>query len=232
VSRVAGLNQTLSGVAGTFVPPLGALAVTSEKRSKAMNRRRLHQQMVCLGLVALLLIGCSGAQATRPDSKRALFVVYERFEESEYGIPRAILEDRQVVVTVASVRSGAVTGHKGTEVQPDVLLDAVRGGTYDAIVFVGGYEYERDDPEAQRIVQEALAEGKVVAAICVAPITLARAGVVEGKRVTASTGAGELKQAGAIFTGASVERDGLIITANGPAAARQFGEAIAAALGE
>jgi protease I len=93
----------------------------------------------------------------------------------------------------------------------------VRGGNYDAIVFVGGYEYERDDPEAQRIAQEALAEGRVVAAICVAPITLARAGVVEGKRVTASTGVGELKQAGAIFTGASVERDGLIITANGPA---------------
>jgi protease I len=50
--------------------------------------------------------------------------------------------------------------------------------------------------------------------------------------VTASTGVDVLKEAGAIFTGAPVERDGLIITANGPAAARQFGEAIAAALVE
>jgi len=124
------------------------------------------------------------------------------------------------------------TGHKGTEVQPDVLLGDVCGGDYDAIVFVGGYEYEKDDPEAQRSAQEALAEGRLVAAICVAPITLARAGVVEGKRVTASTGVDVLKKAGAVFTGASVERDGLIITANGPAAARQFGEAIAAVLVE
>ena len=51
------------------------LAVTGEKRSKAMNRQRLYQQMVCPGLVALLLIGCSGAQVTRPDSKQALFVI-------------------------------------------------------------------------------------------------------------------------------------------------------------
>ena len=42
----------------------------------------------------------------------------------------------------------------------------------------------------------------------------------------------ELEKAGAIFTGASVERDGLIITANSPGGSRRFGEAIAAALGE
>ena len=56
--------------------------------------------------------------------------------------------------------------------------------------------------------------------------------MVEGKRVTASTGSYQLEKAGAIFTGASVERDGLVITANGPDASRQFGEAITAALEE
>ena len=113
---------------------------------------------------------------TRLDGKRALFVIYERFEENEYGIPRTILEDLGVVVTVGSLSSDVVKGHKGTEVQPDVLLGDVRGGDYDAIVFVGGYRYKVDDPEAQRIAQEAVAEGKVVAAICIAPITLAKAG--------------------------------------------------------
>jgi hypothetical protein len=29
----------------------------------------------------------------RLDGKRALFVVQQRFEDNEYGIPRAILED-------------------------------------------------------------------------------------------------------------------------------------------
>ena len=170
---------------------------------------------------------------TRLDGKRALFVIYERFEDNEYGIPRAILEDLGVVVTVASLSSDVVTGFNRTEVQPDVLLGDVRAGDYDAIVFVGGLQYKRDDPEAQRIAQEAIAEGKVVAATCIAPITLAKGGVVEGKRVTAARDVElKLEKAGAVFTGASVERDGLIITAKGPLAARQFGEAIAAALGE
>ena len=118
------------------------------------------------------------------------------------------------------------------EVQPDVVLSDVDAADYDAIVFVGGYEYNRDDPEAQRIAQQAAAEGRLLAAICIAPITLAKAGVVEGKRVTGSFGAYEMEAAGAIFVGGAVQRDGLIITANGPRASRPFGQAIAAALDE
>lgn len=221
-----------------------------------MNRQQLLQQMACLGLVALLLVGCGGVQVeptatvtpvpptptpipptptpmTRLDGKRALFVIYDGFEDNEYGIPRAILEDLGAIVTVASLSSDVVTGVNRTEVQPDVLLGDVRGGDYDAIVFVGGLRYKRDDPEAQGIAQEAIAEGKVVAAICIAPITLAKAGVLEGKRVTAARSIElKLEKVGAIFTGVSVERDGLIITAKGPLDAHQFGEAIAAALGE
>ncbi|MHC4365802.1 MAG: DJ-1/PfpI family protein, partial [Planctomycetota bacterium] len=42
----------------------------------------------------------------------------------------------------------------------------------------------------------------------------------------------KLKRSGAQYTGADVERDGLIITANGPKAAAQFGKAIVDALTE
>jgi len=161
-----------------------------------------------------------------------LFVIYKQFQESEYGEPRTILEDKGVIVTVASSSLDVVTGHLGTRVEPDIVLSDVHAADYDAIVFVGGYGYDRKDPEACRVAQEAAAEGKVLAAICVAPITLAKAGVLKGKRATASVPASTLKAEGAIYTGALVERDGLIITANGPMAARRFGEAIAAALEE
>ena len=213
-----------------------------------MNRQRL-QQMVSLGIMALLLLGCSGAPVeptatpTRtlptptamagPGARRALLIIYARFQETEYSTPRAILEDQGVAVTVASPSTDVVKGHKGAEVQPDVALGDVRGSDYDAIVFVGGPGYEVNDPEGQRIAREAVAGGKVVAAICIAPITLAKAGLVEGKRVTASTQWNVLEKAGAtVVTGTSVVRDGLIITANGPGGAREFGEAIAAALRE
>ena len=147
-------------------------------------------------------------------------------------MPRAILEGLGVVVTVGSVTTDAVKGHRGAEVQPDVLLCDARGGDYDAIIFVGGSGYDVDDPEAQRIAQEAVAEEKVVAAICIAPITLARADVVEGKRMTVAMHPHELEEAGAIYTGAGFEHDGLIITANSPGGARRVGEAVASALAE
>jgi hypothetical protein len=80
---------------------------------------------------------------------------------------------------------------------------------------------------------EALAAGNVVAAICFAPITLARADVIRGKRVTAGyLNPKFLREAGGIYTDAPVERDGLIITANGPDASRAFGVEIALALAE
>ena len=50
--------------------------------------------------------------------------------------------------------------------------------------------------------------------------------------MTASTGFSDLREAGAIVSISSVERDGLVITANGPVASQKFGEAIAAALEE
>lgn len=169
---------------------------------------------------------------TLPAAKRALFIIYAQFEETEYGEPRTILEDAGVTVTVASRSLGAVTGHLGTQVKPDIKLSEVHGADYDAIVLVGGYGYVMDDLEAYRIVQEAAAEGKVLAAICVAPITLAKTGLLKGKRATSSINSW-IQSEGAIpvYT-SNVVRDGLIITANGPDAAKNFGETIVTALQE
>jgi len=58
---------------------------------------------------------------------------------------------------------------------------------------------------------------EVLGAICIAPVTLAKAGVLEGKRATVWKSEGEtLKEHGADYTGASMEADGKIITADGP----------------
>jgi protease I len=152
----------------------------------------------------------------RLDGQRALFVVPDRFSEVEYDIPRRLLEELGVVVTVASWTADAVTGSRGDAVQPEVLLGDVNAGDYDAIVFIGGSGVQTGDPDTQRIVQEAVAESKVVAAICAAQGILTRAGLLENERP------------GGVY----VVRDGDIIAASGPIKAREFGETIAAALGE
>jgi protease I len=199
-----------------------------------------------LTLVVLLLAGCGGTQAeptatpipTPPLSlanKQVLMVIQERFNESEYGKPRAMLEKRGAVITVAAPSSDLVKSYTGGKrVRPDVLLSDVRAADYDAIVFVGGMPYDPDDPEMHRVAQEAAATGKLLAGICNGVITLAKAGVLEGKRATSLSyhPASELEKAGAILADAPVERDGLIITGNGPEASTQFAEAIVAALEE
>lgn len=68
-------------------------------------------------------------------------------------------------------------------------------------------------------------------AICIAPVTLANAGILEGKRTTAFPSVeSDLKARGANYTGNPVERDGKIITGSGPEAATEFGKTIVAAL--
>jgi len=166
---------------------------------------------------------------------QVLFVIApQNFRDEEYTEPHAVLEAAGYTVVVASSSLEMATGMLGVEVQPDLLLLDVQVGDYDAVVLIGGMGAATywDNPEAHRIAQEAVAAGKVVAAICIAPVILARAGVLEGKQTTVFHGnCGELEAGGAICdSDVPVQRDGLIITGNGPAAATAFGEAILDAL--
>ena len=120
------------------------------------------------------------------------------------------------MVVVASWTSDPVLGSRGIVIQPQLVLDDAYAGDCDAVIFVGGTGVKVTAPETQRIVGEAVAEGKVIAAICAAQGILRSAGVVQNKGAPAPY----------------VNRNGLIITASGPIKSREFGETIAAALGE
>ena len=203
-------------------------------------------QMVGLILFVLVLTGCSTVAAeptptpvpptsTPEPPKRALLVIQEHFNASEYGEPRTLLEEAGVVVSVAASSMDVVTAYaQEAEAQPDILLSQVQAADYEVIVFVGGYPYDPEDPEMHRIAQDAVAEGRFVAGICNGVITMGQAGVLDGKRVTSLYyhPASELDGTGAILVFADVERDGLIISGNGPGASHEFGQAIVQALGE
>jgi protease I len=117
----------------------------------------------------------------------------------------------------------------GGTAEAELLVSDLRVDDFDAIVFVGGpgaREYV-DSPVALDIVREAADKGKVLAAICIAPVVFANAGVLNGVRATSfPTERIRLQLAGAEFTGAPVERDGPIITASEPQVAALFGKAI------
>jgi protease I len=142
------------------------------------------------------------------------------------------LEDCGATISLASWQLDEVVDWSGNAppLQPDMLVSDVKAADFDAIIFECGQPLRENDPEALRIVREAVEQSKVLAAICMMPLLLAAAGVLEGKRATCNADlVTTLKSGGAIPTGATVERDGNIITASYRGHIR-FGWVIAEAL--
>ena len=166
--------------------------------------------------------------------KQVLMVIAPSvFRDEEYAHPKEILEARGVHVTTASTRQGTCTGRFGLKATADIALADVVAEDYDAIAFVGGggAEVFFDDPQAHALARTALESGRILGAICIAPSTLAHAGLLEGVAVTAFPSQREdLIAHGALWRNEPVVIDGPIITASGPEAARDFGRALAEAL--
>jgi protease I len=103
------------------------------------------------------------------------------------------------------------------------------------VIFVGGpgaVDFV-GNRTALNLVRQAFSQRKVIAGIGTAPTILANAGVLKGVRVTAFLSERvNLVQAGAVYTGNPVEKDGSIVTATGPVVANVFVRAIVDALVE
>jgi len=155
------------------------------------------------------------------------------FRDEELFDTKKELETAGNDVTIASTTKNIATGMLGGTIVPEIALDEVIVDDYDAIVFIGGsgssiYFHNK---KAHDIARDAYYKGKVIGAICIAPSTLANAGLLREKKATCYPSEGNnLKSKGAIYTGKPVEKDGKIITADGPRSARSFGRMIAKSL--
>lgn len=183
-------------------------------------------------LPLLFLTACGGEKAplTEAEGRKVLMIIAPKnFRDEELLETKEVLTQAGAVVELASTSLDTAVGMLGAKVAVDLLMDSVRVVNYDAVVFVGGVGASQywESPQAHSIAQEAYQTGKVLGAICIAPVTLANAGLLKGKKATVwASEKGKIEAKGAKYTGSSVEADGRIITANGPKAARKFGEAI------
>lgn len=157
------------------------------------------------------------------------------FRDEEYREPAQALAHVMAGVVVASSSKNDSVGMFGLHVTPDLLLSEVDVSKYAAVVFIGGSgasEYF-NDAAAHKIARDAAEQGKLVCAICIAPSTLANAGLLKGKKATCfSAEKNNLVAKGAKFVNKGVVRDGKIITADGPDNAAAFAKAICEALAE
>jgi len=168
------------------------------------------------------------------NGKKILMVVApENFRDEELEEPMGVFTRSGAEVTIASKGVTRATGMFGAEVNVDKNLAEVSAEEYDAVIFVGGSgaAVYFNDSRAHELATNALKGGKIVGAICIAPSTLANAGLLKGKKATSfSSEKKNLKKRGAEYTGAAVERDGQIITGRGPEAAEEFGKEVASAI--
>jgi SagB-type dehydrogenase family enzyme len=175
----------------------------------------------------------SGAAA---GNKKVLLVVpAANFRDEELFETQRVLNEAGIASVVASSKIGPLQGMLGGLVASEVVLDKVQVEDYDAVVFIGGSGAAEffADPAALDIARRAAAGRKVIAAISVAPAILANAGVLKGVRATGFINQREMiRKGGAKYTGAAIERDGLIITASDPSVVVPFARMVASVIEE
>lgn len=166
--------------------------------------------------------------------KIAMIIAFQDFRDEEYFIPKNIFLGEGVEVKTVSSKKGEATGTYGGVIDVDLTLEDLEVSDFDVILFVGGSgaaKYVNDD-KCHQIARQAISEGKVLGAICIAPTILARAGVLKNKKATVwsstldKSAVKVLKEEGADYQSQAVVVDGKIITGVGPQAARKFGETI------
>lgn len=166
--------------------------------------------------------------------KVAYIIPRDTYASGCHTASKTMLGDSGATIILASWHLDEVPdwSRKAPPLKPDILVSDMKAADFDAIIFECGQPLDEDDSEAIRLAREAVEKNKVLAAICMMPVLLASAGVLEGKRAACNDGfTATLKAGGAIPSSDQIERDGNIVTASFRGH-RQFGWVIAEALVE
>lgn len=153
--------------------------------------------------------------------KRVAILIESQFEDSEFQIPYRALQQAGATTTVLGSRmNDEYQGKRGkASVKPDATATEVRSEDFDAILIPGGRAPDkiRTNPNAARLVIDAMAQGKLVAAVCHGPQVLIEADQLRGKQVTGYHSIRkDLQNAGATYINEPVVVDGNLITARRP----------------
>jgi protein deglycase len=164
--------------------------------------------------------------------KTAILLLANGFEEIEAITPADLLRRAGVEVNLVSVEENLlVHGRNDIHVTADMLLPtALEAAPYDAVILPGGPGHNtlRKSEQVKDLVRSQFHAGRLVAAICAAPVVLLHAGILQGHRFTAhETTLHELPD---LITDQAVVKDRNLITSRGAGTALSFGLAIVESL--
>jgi protease I len=169
-------------------------------------------------------------------TKRVAILIEQGVEDSEFQIPYAALERAGAEVTVLGSRVNETYTGKQNMVsrKADATTTDARAADFDAVVIPGGMAPDkmRTNMKTVRFVQEAVGQGKLVAAVCHGPQVLIEGDLLKGKRATGFRAIRkDMQNAGAEFEEAALVIDGNLITSRRPSDLPIFTTAILRRLG-
>ena len=171
------------------------------------------------------------------DGKKILMVIpYTQFRDEEFFEPKKILEDEGGKLVIASTVARVCRGMRGGSVQADIAIADAKVDDYAALVICGGSsvpDFFWNDKKLQEFATAMSGAGKIVAAICLSTVVLAKAKLLADREATVyflPQAIQELKDAGAKYVKQTLIIHNNIILAEGPPDSQRFGQAIRSAL--
>lgn len=158
-----------------------------------------------------------------------IFLSANSFSEEEYLIIKKVFLNAGKRIFITSDSHTVCCGDNGLKVKADTDFYNVNDKNFSAIVLIGGKGSKDywDNETLHKITRDFQSAGRIVAAICSAPIILARAGLLTNIPTTCwSEDKNELIKLGINYNDRSVVVEKGVITSDGPRSAKQFAETV------
>jgi putative intracellular protease/amidase len=146
---------------------------------------------------------------------KTYILIYDEFRQFEVILVGYFMKASQGEVITVALEDRIISSFEGFPTQPQKLLSEVRADEVDLFVIPGGDpKMMYNNSVLNTCLKQLHEKGKCIAAICGAPVHLAKAGILDGKRFTTSVFEeyqDDFKKG--IFTNEDVVIEGNIITA-------------------
>jgi protease I len=165
-----------------------------------------------------------------------LIVPPHQFREEEVFEPKRILEKEGADVVVASTTARTCRGTREGVIDATLAIEEAKAESFDAAVLAGGLsvpDYFWKDNKLIEFVAAMSEAGRLVAAISLSTVVLAKAKLLEGREATVyylPEALDELKAGGATYVDKKLIVDGKLVMAEGPGAVASFSDAIVTVL--